>query len=195
MGYGEIEMTGETTIIAGIPVPSTSPLFLAGVAVHVLLGLVCVFSGALAMLSPKRPGRHPRFGSVYFWSLAGVFVTATALAAARWAEDRDLFVLGALSFAAAAVGRQARRRLWSSWARWHITGMGLSYILMLTAFYVDNGKNLPVWRDLPSVAYWLVPSAVGLPILIWALLRHPVARASATQRPKPDAITPGPSPS
>ncbi len=42
IGYGEIEMTDETTIIAGIPVPSTSPLFLAGVAVHVLLGLACV---------------------------------------------------------------------------------------------------------------------------------------------------------
>ena len=47
--------------------------------------------------------------------------------------------------------------------------MGISYIAMLTAFYVDNGKNLPIWRDLPPVAYWLLPSAVGLPLIIWAL--------------------------
>jgi hypothetical protein len=41
----------------------------------------------------------------------------------------------------------------------------------LTAFYVDKGKSLPVWRDLPAIAYWLAPSLVGLPILGWSLLR------------------------
>jgi hypothetical protein len=171
-------MTGGGAIIAGIPIPSASPLFLAGVGVHLFLALVCVACGAAAMLSSKRPGRHPLFGSVYFWSLAGVVATASALAAARWSEDYPLFLLGALSFAAAATGRLARRRLWAGWARWHIAGMGLSYIVMLTAFYVDNGRNLPVWRDLPTFSYWLVPSLVGLPILLFALLRHPVARAS-----------------
>jgi peptidoglycan/LPS O-acetylase OafA/YrhL len=146
--------------------------------VHVILGLVCVICGALAMLSPKRTGRHPRFGSVYFWSLAGVFVTASALATARWAEDYQLFGLAVLSFALAVFGRQARRRQWAGWPRWHMTGMGLSYIVLLTAFYVDNGKNLPVWRDLPAITYWLAPSLMGLPILAWALLRHPLVRVS-----------------
>jgi hypothetical protein len=165
--------------VAGIPIPSTSPFFLAGVAIHVLLGLTCVACGAVAMLSPKQAGRHPAFGAVYFWSLAGVFATASALAVARWAEDKVLFALAAAAFAAAIVGRQARRRRWSGWPRWHMTGMGVSYIVMLTAFYVDNGKNLPVWRDLPPVAYWLAPSLVGLPILGWALVRHPLVRRSA----------------
>jgi hypothetical protein len=41
--------------------------------------------------------------------------------------------------------------------------MSASYVLLLTAFYVDNGKHLPVWRSLPHLAYWLLPSAVGLP--------------------------------
>jgi hypothetical protein len=49
--------------------------------------------------------------------------------------------------------------------------MGLSYILMLTAFYVDNGKNLPVWRDLPHIAYWVLPGAVGVPLIVSALNR------------------------
>jgi hypothetical protein len=175
-------MAGEATIVAGIPIPSTSPLFLAGVGAHVILGLVCVVCGAVAMLSPKRAGRHPRFGSVYFWSLAGVFVTASALAAARWAEDKLLFALAVLSFALAVTGRQARRGRWQGWPRWHMTGMGLSYIVLLTAFYVDNGKNLPVWRDLPAIAYWLAPSLVGLPILGWSLLRHPLARTPGVTR-------------
>ena len=52
--------------------------------------------------------------------------------------------------------------------------MGASYIFMLTAFYVDNGKNLPLWRELPQIAFWLLPGAIGLPLILHALLRHPV---------------------
>jgi len=54
--------------------------------------------------------------------------------------------------------------------------MGLSYILMLTAFYVDNGKHLPLWKELPQIAFWLLPSACGVPVIAWALRRHPLAR-------------------
>ena len=92
------------------------------------MGLVCAFKGIIAMLSVKRPGRHPLFGSIYFWCLGGVFVTAAAPAAVRWAEDYDLFILGALAFAVAYVGRRARRKRWSNWVRLHIAGMGLSYV-------------------------------------------------------------------
>jgi hypothetical protein len=94
-----------TTDIAGIDIPSTNPVFLTVVGVHVLLGLACTVTGAIAMLSQKRAGRHPRNGTIYFWCLAGVFLTAAGLAAVRWAEDYHLFVLGALSFAAAYLGR------------------------------------------------------------------------------------------
>jgi hypothetical protein len=59
--------------------------------------------------------------------------------------------------------------------------MGSSYLLMLTAFYVDNGKNLPLWRDLPPIAYWTVPATVGVPMIIWALLRHPIVRGYRTR--------------
>jgi hypothetical protein len=54
--------------------------------------------------------------------------------------------------------------------------MGLSYILLLTAFYVDNGHSLPLWRDLPPITYWLVPAAVGLPLITNVLLKHPLVR-------------------
>jgi hypothetical protein len=128
------------------------------------------------MLSPKRSGRHPTFGTIYYWGLVVVFVSATGLSVVRWAEDYHLFILGLLAFIAASVGRAARRQRWPRWARVHITGMGLSYILLLTAFYVDNGKSLPLWRDLPSITYWLLPAAVGLPLIVYALLRHPLAR-------------------
>jgi hypothetical protein len=175
-------------VIAGIPLPSDAPLFLGLVALHVAAGLICVLSGALAMFSAKAPGRHPWAGSVYFWSLAAVSITMAALAIFRWSQDRELFVLGALSFAAAAFGRAARRGLWPGWARLHMTGMGASYILLITAFYVDNGRNLPLWRLLPQAAFWTLPAAIGLPILGAALWRHPLARSSKGRRP-PDSRT------
>lgn len=169
-------MTGTSITVAGIEIPSSDPVFLAIVAVHVLFGLASSITGIFAMLSQKRSGRHPLFGTIYYWSLMGVFVTASALAAVRWADDYHLFILGALAFAAAYLGRMARRKRWNNWVRLHISGMGTSYILLLTAFYVDNGKNLPIWRDLPPLAYWLVPAVVGIPLIVRVLLRHPLAR-------------------
>jgi hypothetical protein len=42
--------------------------------------------------------------------------------------------------------------------------MGASYIALLTAFYVDNGPHLPFWNRLPTLAFWLLPAAVGVPL-------------------------------
>jgi hypothetical protein len=162
------------TDVAGIDIPSTNPVFLTIVGVHVLLGLACVVTGAVAMLSQKRAGRHPRNGTIYFWCLAGVFLTAASLAAVRWAHDYHLFILGALSFSAACLGRQARRRRWRHWVRLHITGMGTSYMSLLIAFYVDNGKSLPLWKELPPVTYWLLPAAIAIPLIGRSLLWHPL---------------------
>ena len=169
-------MQGDTTILFGVPVPSVDPAFLAVVGVHIVLGVICVAAGAAAMLSDKRRGRHSTFGSVYYWSLALIVATATGLSLVRWAENYHLFILGMLSLLAASLGRTALRRRWRHWVRLHITGMGLSYILMLTAFYVDNGKHLPLWQQLPQIAFWLLPSACGVPVIAWALRRHPLAR-------------------
>ncbi len=169
-------MTDNETIILGIVIPSNSPFFLAAVGLHVLIALVCVVTGAIAMLSNKGPGQHPAFGRIYYWCLSVVFVSATVLSAIRWTQDYQLFMLGALSFTAASLGRTARRRRWRNWARPHIVGMGASYVFLLMAFYVDNGKNLPLWRGLPPITYWLLPAALGVPLILRALLRHPLAQ-------------------
>jgi hypothetical protein len=167
-------MPDRITDLAGIQIPSTHPAFLAVVGVHIMLGLACVVAGIVAMLSEKRCGNHPRFGTIYFWCLAGVFLTAAGLAAVRWAEDAHLFLLGALSFTSAYLGRRVRRHRWRNWARLHLIGMGTSYILLLTAFYVDNGKNLPLWKELPPIAFWLLPAAIGIPLIVRALIWHPL---------------------
>jgi len=119
-------------LLLGIPIPSTDPAFLAIVGIHVLFGVAAVITGAVAMLSNKGRGRHSRFGTVYFWCLFGVFATMSALSFIRWAADYHLFVLGALSFAAAIFGRTAAKRRWRQWPRLHLTGVGTSYILPRT---------------------------------------------------------------
>ena len=121
-------MSDGITNLAGIAIPSTNPVFLTVAGVHIALGLVCTVTGAIAMLSRKCAGRHPRNGTIYFWCLAGVFLTMAGLAVVRWAEDYHLFFLGALSFAAAYLGRLARQHRWRYWVRLHITAMGASYI-------------------------------------------------------------------
>jgi hypothetical protein len=169
-------MTDDVTVIAGIPIPSISPIFIGIVAVHVLFGLACSVTGVIAMLTRKRRGRHSSFGSYYYWCLVAVVVTATALSAARLAHDYHLFILGALALMAAYWARRAARQRWPGWLPHHISGMGLSYVLLLTAFYVDNGKNLPLWKALPEWAFWVLPSAIGGPIIIYALLKYPLVR-------------------
>jgi uncharacterized membrane protein len=171
-------MPDDTGIVFGIPVPSGDRAFLIGVHIHILVGIACVLAGAVAMLSRKGRGRHSRYGAIYYWSLAAVVATATWLSLMRWDENYHLFLLGAFSLLAASLGRTALRRRWHGWARLHIAGMGLSYILMLTAFYVDNGRSLPLWKELPQIAFWLLPAALGLPLLLHAMARHPLARAA-----------------
>jgi hypothetical protein len=172
-------MSADTTVILGIEVPSTDPLFLAGLGAHVVVGIACVTAGLIAMLSPKRPGRHPLAGTIYYWCLAVVFVSATALSIARWSEDWHLLILGVVSFAAASIGRTAAQRHWRGWVRVHMAGMGLSYIVLLTAFYVDNGKSLPLWRELAQWVFCVVPGALGAPLLLHALLHHPLVRKAS----------------
>jgi len=170
-------MTDGSTDILGIEIPSNDPVFLAViVGIHIPLGLACVALGAAAMFSEKRRGRHSTLGNLYYWCLLALCASATFLSVMRWHENYHLFILGVLSFASAWFGRAALRQRWRYWVRLHITGMGLSYVLMLIAFYVDNGKQLPLWKDLPDVMYWLLPLAVGIPLIVRALLWHPLVR-------------------
>jgi lysylphosphatidylglycerol synthetase-like protein (DUF2156 family) len=173
-------------------VAGTGPAFLAFLAIHVPAGLAAVISGALAATAPKRRGRHSRCGTVYYWAIAVVFATATAMAAIRPARDWYLALLGALAFALAAVGRDYRRHPdRQPWRRWpghipHILAMGGSYTVLLTAFFVDNGKNLPLWDRLPTAAYWALPALVAAPVITRSAARR---RRPVPARPGPERVS------
>lgn len=154
--------------VAGLDVPSTAPVFLTFVGIHVVAGLVSVVTGALAALSHKGSARHITVGRVYFGGICTVFGTATAMAVMRWREDYGFFLIGLVAFCLALTGFTARVRHWPGDSV-HIIGMGGAYVAMLTAFYVDNGKHLPLWDRLPTAAFWVLPSVVGVPIIVRAL--------------------------
>lgn len=52
--------------------------------------------------------------------------------------------------------------------------MGASYILLMTGFYVDNGKNLPFWKLFPQWFFWVFPAVAGIPIIVFVLRNHPL---------------------
>jgi hypothetical protein len=155
--------------ILGDQVGSTAPVFLAFLAVHVLAGLTAVVTGAVAALVRKGSPRHIRAGRWYYLAITVVFVTATVLAALRWRQDYYLFIIGAVAFTAATIGYQHRRRHRPG-DTGHIAGMGIAYVAMLTAFYVDNGPHLPLWDRLPAFMFWLLPTAIGAPIIARAMI-------------------------
>ena len=160
-----------TRDLLGLPIPDAGPVFAAALAGHVVAGLTAVVAGGLAATARKRPGRHPRAGRAYLWALGGIVITATVMAAIRWREDAHLFAIALVAASLGAYGYRARRRRRPGWPARHAIGMGGSYISLLTGFYVDNGPFLPLWSRLPHAAYWLLPTAVGAP-LIWLGIRR-----------------------
>jgi hypothetical protein len=168
--------------ILGDQVGSTAPVFLAFLAVHVLAGLTAVVTGAVAALVRKGSPRHIRAGRWYYLAITVVFVTATVLAALRWRQDYYLFIIGAVAFTAATIGYQHRRRHRPG-DTGHIAGMGIAYVAMLTAFYVDNGPHLPLWDRLPAFMFWLLPTAIGAPIIARAIIHARTRHAPLQDAP------------
>jgi hypothetical protein len=167
--------------VLGDQVGATAPAFLTFLAIHVIAGLTAVATGAVAALSRKGGPRHIRAGHWYYRAITVVFATATILAAMRWRQDYYLFLIGAVAFTAATAGYQHRRRHRPG-DTGHIAGMGVAYVAMLTAFYVDNGPHLPLWDHLPTWAFWLLPSAIGAPVITRAIRRAKHAKDVARDR-------------
>jgi hypothetical protein len=163
-------------------------VFLAFLAIHVIAGLTAVLTGAVAALARKGSPRHIRAGRWFYRAITVVFATATILAAMRWRQDYHLLVIGAVAFTAATLGYQHRRRHRPG-DTGHIIGMGAGYVAMLTAFYVDNGPHLPLWDRLPALVFWLLPSAIGGPVIARALLR--ARRATQEKQTRETATSPG----
>ncbi len=167
--------------IFGLYVPDEGVLFYAALVIHVAAALMALVAGVLAATARKRPGRHPRAGRVYLCGLVVVAATAAVMTAVRFRQDAHLLAIGLIAVALGLFGWRARRRHRPGWPVRHAVGMGGSFVGLLTAFYVDNGPQLPVWDRLPHWTYWVLPTAVGVPLIWWALRRF---RAGVSGRPR-----------
>jgi|ERR1700723_2231611 hypothetical protein len=156
----------------GIEMLFKSSAFFPLLGLHILAGLVCLVAGIVTIASAKRPGLHPISGTIYHRSLVVLVISAGFLAAAHWTDDRLLLVLGFVSFSVSCLGRTARTRHRQAWIGTHIIFMGCSFIAMLTAFCVEEGKSLPGMSALPHLSYWFLPGLLGMPFIVRALLRH-----------------------
>jgi hypothetical protein len=173
---GDHQMTIAARILDD-QVGSTAPVFVAFLAVHVIAGLTAVTTGAIAALARKGSPRHVRAGRWFYRAITVVFLTSAALAIMRWRQDYHLLAIGVVAFAAATIGYLHRRRHRPG-DTGHILGMGIGYVAMLTAFYVDNGPHLPLWDRLPTLAFWFLPGMIATPIITRALI---AARNRAAQ--------------
>jgi hypothetical protein len=37
-------------------------------------------------------------------------------------------------------------------------------------------REEPLWKELPQIAFWLLPAGLGTPLILYALLKHPLAQ-------------------
>lgn len=162
-------------MIDGFPLSFFLPL-----VVHALAGLTVGVTGVVAFRAPKRRGRHHQWGKCYLWAYTVVFLTATILSVQRWEADAYLFFLALTGYGFALAGYGARRfrrepmvrrLLGQQWVIAHIVGVIGSYIVLWTAFYVDNAHLIPGLNQLPPLTFWVLPTAVGLPFIMLSLSR------------------------
>jgi hypothetical protein len=157
-------------MIDGFPLSFSLPLM-----VHALVGLTAGVTGVLAFRAPKRRGRHHRWGKCYLWAYTVVFLTATILSVQHWPADAYLFLLATLGYGFALGGYTARRfrqeslvrrLLGKQWVVAHIVGVIGSYVVLWTAFYVDNAHLIPGLKQLPTLTFWVLPTVIALPFLV-----------------------------
>jgi hypothetical protein len=162
-------------MIDGFPLSFFLPL-----VVHALAALMTGVTGVITFSRPKRRGSHPKWGGRYLWAYTMVFLTAIILSIQHWPTDAYLVVLAVLGYGFATVGYLARRFrqqppvmrvLGKQWISIHIIGMIGSYIVLWTAFYVDNAHLIPGLKQLPILTFWVLPTMIALPFLVLSLSR------------------------
>jgi H+/Cl- antiporter ClcA len=166
--------------------------FFLPLVVHALAGLSTGATGIMAFRAPKRRERHPRWGVRYLWAYTVVFLTATILSAMHPEVDPYLFFLGLIGYGFALIGygaRRFRREPWlmrmlgKQWVVVHIVGMIGSYVVLWTAFYVDNAHLIPLLNQLPLLTFWVLPTVIGLPFIVLSIARFAPNMATSGIRP------------
>lgn len=132
-------------------------MWTAVLIIHIASGSLALLAGPVALLLPKRRGRHPRVGTAYVVLVGALAASAIGLAVMKPAVWWLGLVAGA-TLAAALAGRELPRRRPSGWLPLHISLMCGSYVSLTTALFVVN-------LGFGSVLAWTLPTVVGTPLI------------------------------
>jgi hypothetical protein len=173
-------------MIDGLPLSFFLPL-----VVHALAALTTGVTGVITFSRHKRRGRHPKWGVRYLWAYTVVFLTAIILSVQNFPTDAYLVILATIGYGFATSGYGARRfrqkpmvrrLLGKQWIVAHIVGMIGSYVVLWTAFYVDNAHLIPGLKQLPTLTFWVLPTVIALPFLLVSLSRFAPRTAMPAKR-------------
>jgi hypothetical protein len=173
-------------MIDGLPLSFFLPL-----VVHALAALTTGVTGGITFSRPKRSARHPKWGVRYLWAYTVVFLTALLLSVQHFPTDAYLVVLATLGYGAALGGYGARRFrqqpmmrrvLGNQWIVAHIVGMIGSYVVLWTAFSVDNAHLIPGLKQFPTLMFWVLSTVIALPFLVVSLSRFAPKSATTARR-------------
>src|SRR5260221_3778091 len=103
------------------------------------------------------------------------------------------FFLAVIGYGLALCGYGARRfrqeprvryMLGKQWVVVHIVGMIGSYVVLWTAFFVDNAHRIPGLNQLPSLTFWVLPTVIGIPFIVLSISRFVPNIAVPSRRPR-----------
>lgn len=142
--------------------------------IHISSGSLALAVGPVAMLVPKRPGRHPKLGIGYQILVALLSASAIGLAVLKPALWWLGLIAGATE-AAALAGWWMRRRHRPGWLPLHISLMCGSYVSLVTALLVVNlGVGNPF--------AWTLPTVIATPLIARRVYRAIVDQGSLSVR-------------
>jgi hypothetical protein len=141
---------------------------------HVTLGAAGLILGPVAMIARKGRGPHTFAGEAYHWIMLGICLSAGILAVLDWGRIWWFGPIAAGSYAFALLGYVAAKRRWKGWLHAHVAGQGGSYIAIVTAVLVVNWESITGVRAVEAPWVWVLPTAIGTPIIVW--LRREIAR-------------------
>jgi hypothetical protein len=59
-----------------------------------------------------------------------------------------------------------------------------SYVVLWTAFFVDNAHLIPLLNQLPLLTFWILPSLIGLPFIVLSISRFAPNMVASSRKPK-----------
>jgi hypothetical protein len=137
--------------------------------IHIAAGVAGVLLGPVVLYCAAA-GRITRFAGVYHASVLLVCVSAAVLSVLDFANLWWFLLVAAGSYAFALRAFTAARRRHPGWLPRYIRGQGGAYIALWTAIIVVSVNDLPV--------VWLIPTAVGAPLIEWLAHRTRTANAA-----------------